>query len=139
MTKFSTWVLLFFLCLSLSNFQLKALSKKKSLTPVQHTFSKMSHDEKRILFKTWMNQSSHVILPDKVLKDATQYALDNGIDAKIFTKYKILFQIIFNDTLSIKDKISACEFILQNYEASMIPLFIVEDQKQALLQTRTKI
>lgn len=95
-------------------------------------FIKLSDREKSNLIHQWINESRIYDVPPAIEQRALSYYQAKNLDARIYKKYKVLLQVVTNDKLPVANRVSACYFIIENYDAAIFPVNIVQDMLNEL-------
>jgi hypothetical protein len=112
--------------------QISAQQAKK-VSEVPHSeFMKLKDIEKSDLLHQWINVSRQHQVPAAIEQQALAYYKSKNLDERIYLKYKVLLQVVSNEELPVANRVSTCYFIVENYDAAIFPVNIVQDMLKEL-------
>ena len=120
------FVIVFLLLLMTLTSTMYGQEKATIQTITRNEFVQMDAAQKRLAILQWNNYSLSNEVPLIVEQQAMNYYKQQQLDMRIYHKYKVLFKTITNESLPLSNRINACYFILDNYEASVFPVEVAK-------------
>lgn len=80
-------------------------------------------------------KSVAVALPDSVYNILKNFAFVKSYPESTVLKNEYMLKVIYNNELSISDRLYACDFLSKQYAApqSYVPVFLIDEMKNSLI------
>ena len=121
--KYCFFISFFFFSISQTTAQ--AIAEVETIS--RSEFVNMNSTQKAILIHKWNNASWQNEIPKVIDQKVIAYYKEHNIDDRIYQKYKILFKTMTNEKLPLQNRINACYFDIENYDASLFPVEIAKE------------
>lgn len=118
------------------NMEISAQSQSAQVSHVP--FNQLTFEQKRINVLSWINQSQNILIPQNYDEAFKDFYIKNGLGAAVYQKYQVILRVPFNANLNLQDRIHVCEFLLENYQPSDMPLATIHSYLESLLQLNIK-
>lgn len=129
--------LLFVISGLLFSTQLLAQESKDIAIVSRGDFEKMDAAQKSSLIHQWISYSRMHEVPPAIEQKARAYYMTNHLDERIYEKYKILLKAVTNESLPVSNRLNACYFITENYDAAIFPVDVVREiLNELILQSK---